>query len=225
MPIPLPPKVFQVLSYLLAHSDRVVSKEELLEHLWPGQYVGDEALSSYIMAVRKALGDDGHRQRLLRTVRWRGYRFVAPVEARDPVPLADPSRAGHPLGMEAMAHEPALPPPPAVADPASFTVPLTDGEYKPVSVLCSALADAPALAVRLGPEGLYRLLQTVLGLAQEVVQHYAGSLTLYGSEGFTAVFGAPMAQEDHARRALLAALELPQHPALRMLTPSGGMAL
>src|SRR6266571_630797 len=78
VPIPLSPKVFQVLAYLLAQGDRVVSKEELLEHLWPGQYVGDEALSSYIMAVRKALGDDGHRQRLLRTVRWRGYRFVAP---------------------------------------------------------------------------------------------------------------------------------------------------
>jgi predicted ATPase/DNA-binding winged helix-turn-helix (wHTH) protein len=223
--IPLPPKVFQVLTYLLAHGDRVVSKEELLEHLWPGQYVGDEALSSYIMAVRKALGDDGHRQRLLRTVRRRGYRFVAPVEVREPVPLADSPRTGHLLGIEATAHEPPPPPPPAVADPASLTAPRADSEYKPVSVLCCALADTPTLAARLGPEGLYRMLQTVLGLAQEVVQHYTGSLTPYGSEGFTAAFGAPVAQEDHARRAVLAALELSQHPALRTLTPGGGMAV
>src|SRR5919198_519552 len=67
--IPLRPKVFQVLAYLLAHHDRVVLKHELLEHLWPGQYVGDAALNSSIMEVRKALGDDGRSQRLLRTVR------------------------------------------------------------------------------------------------------------------------------------------------------------
>ena len=147
--IPLPPKVFQVLAYLLAHSHRVVSKEELLEHLWPGQYVGDEALNSYIMAVRKALGDDGHRQRLLRTVRRRGYRFVAPVEVREPVPLADLPRTGHLLGMEATAHGPPPPPPPAVADPANLTAPRADSEYKLVSILCCALADAPTLAARL----------------------------------------------------------------------------
>ena len=79
-----------------------------------------------------------------------------------------------------------------------------------MTILCGALAEAPALAARLGPEGWYRLLQTVVGLAQEVVQHYAGTLTLATSEGFTAVFGAPVAQEDHARRAVLAALELRQ---------------
>ena len=56
-PIPLSPKVFQVLAYLVAHRDRVVLKQELLEHLWPEQYVGDAALHSYIMAVRQAIGD------------------------------------------------------------------------------------------------------------------------------------------------------------------------
>jgi class 3 adenylate cyclase/predicted ATPase len=92
-------------------------------------------------------------------------------------------------------------------------------EYKLVTILCGALAESPALAARLGPERWYRLLQTVVGLAQEVMQHYAGTLTLATSESFTAVFGAPMAQEDHARRAVLAALELRQRvhasPALR----------
>ena len=78
-PIPLRPKVFQVLAHLLAYRDRVVLKQELLEHVWPEQYVGDAALNSYIMAVRKAIGDDGHTHRLLRTVRGRGYRFVADV--------------------------------------------------------------------------------------------------------------------------------------------------
>jgi len=79
-----------------------------------------------------------------------------------------------------------------------------------VTILCGALAEAPVLATRLGPERWYRLLQTVVGLTREVLQHYAGTLTLATSDGFTAVFGAPVAQEDHARRAVLAALELRQ---------------
>src|SRR5882724_4171917 len=229
VPIPLPPKVFQVLAYLVAQGDRMVSKEELLEHLWPGQYVGDGALNSYIMAVRKALGDRGDTQRLLRTVRGRGYRLVAPVEARDPVRSTVPlSPVPLPAAEDPARQCPPSPPlagPSPEADPAGAIPPLADGEYKSVSVLCCGLAEVSALVARRGPEGLYRLLQTVLGLAQEVVQRYAGSLTPYGSEGFTAVFGAPMAQEDHARRAVLAALALSQHPALRMLTPNGGMAL
>jgi class 3 adenylate cyclase len=92
-------------------------------------------------------------------------------------------------------------------------------EHKLVTILCGALAEAPVLAARLGPEQWYRLLQTVVGLTHEVLQHYAGTLTLVSGDGFTAVFGAPVAQEDHARRALLAALELRQRlqdaPALR----------
>jgi DNA-binding winged helix-turn-helix (wHTH) protein len=57
--IPLRPKVFHVLAYLLHHRDRVVPKAELLEHVWPKQFIGDGTLNSCIMAVRKALGDGG----------------------------------------------------------------------------------------------------------------------------------------------------------------------
>ena len=68
-----------------------------------------------------------------------------------------------------------------------------------------------------------------MGLAQEVLQHYAGTLTLATSEGFTAVFGVPVAQEDHARRAVLAALELRQRlhasPALQAVRAGGVLAL
>src|SRR5436309_15886672 len=78
-PIPLRPKVFQVLAYLLAQHERVVSKEELLEQLWPGQFVGDVGLNSYMMAVRRALGDRRPPYQYLRTVRGHGYRFVAAV--------------------------------------------------------------------------------------------------------------------------------------------------
>ena len=102
-------------------------------------------------------------------------------------------------------------------------------EHKLVTILCGGLAEAPALAARLGPERWYRLLQSVVGLTQEVLQHYAGTLTLATSDGFTAVFGAPVAQEDHARRAVLAALELRQRlqdaPALQTQDTGGGLRL
>ena len=61
-PIKLRRKVFQVLAYLLAHRDRVVSKQELLAHLWPDQFVGDATLTSCIKTLRKALGDEGGRR-------------------------------------------------------------------------------------------------------------------------------------------------------------------
>jgi DNA-binding winged helix-turn-helix (wHTH) protein len=82
--VPLRPKECDVLAYLLAHRDRVVSKDELLEQVWPGQFVGDATLHVRILAVRKAIGDDGTTARLLRTIRGRGYRFVAPVAAGTP---------------------------------------------------------------------------------------------------------------------------------------------
>lgn len=91
VPIPLRPKVFQVLAYLLAHHDRVVSKEELLTQLWPGQFVGDVGLNSYIMEVRKALGDRRPPYQYIRTVRGYGYRFVAEVTTEDQTPPARPA--------------------------------------------------------------------------------------------------------------------------------------
>ena len=61
-------KAFQVLGYLLAHPDRVVSKQELCEQVWPQQFISDAALESTIKAVRQALGDSGRRQQLIKTV-------------------------------------------------------------------------------------------------------------------------------------------------------------
>ena len=79
-PIKLRRKVFQVLVYLLAHRDRVVPKQELLEQLWPGQFVGEETLTSCIKTLRRALGERGRTPRFLRTLHGQGYRFVGAVE-------------------------------------------------------------------------------------------------------------------------------------------------
>jgi TolB-like protein/DNA-binding winged helix-turn-helix (wHTH) protein len=80
-------KVFDVLVYLIQHRDRLVTKDELLDNLWPGQVVGEAALTRCITSARKALGDDGNRQEFIKTQHGRGYRFVAAVAA--PVPRSE----------------------------------------------------------------------------------------------------------------------------------------
>lgn len=77
--IPLEPQVFDVLAYLVEQHERVVPKDELIEHVWPEKYISEAALHSRLMSARKAVGDDGHAQRLIRTVHGRGFRFVGEV--------------------------------------------------------------------------------------------------------------------------------------------------
>jgi DNA-binding winged helix-turn-helix (wHTH) protein len=79
-PVPLEPKVFDVLRYLLVHRERVVAKDELLESLWPGEAVSESVLPRCIAVARRALGDDRTRQGIIATIHGRGYRFVADVE-------------------------------------------------------------------------------------------------------------------------------------------------
>ena len=74
--IALEPQAFDVLLYLVRHRDRVVAKEELMDEVWGGRFVSETAVTSRIKQVRRALGDDGQTQRVVRTLHGRGYRFV-----------------------------------------------------------------------------------------------------------------------------------------------------
>lgn len=74
------PLVFDLLSYLVQRAGQVVTREAIIEHVWKGRIVSDATVSSCIKSVRKALGDSGQSQTYLRTVRGRGFQFVAAVE-------------------------------------------------------------------------------------------------------------------------------------------------
>jgi DNA-binding winged helix-turn-helix (wHTH) protein/TolB-like protein/Tfp pilus assembly protein PilF len=74
------PKVFDTIVYLVKNRDRLVSRDELFENVWNGRLVSDTSLSNHIKSARKLLGDDGDRQEIIKTVRGRGYQFVASVE-------------------------------------------------------------------------------------------------------------------------------------------------
>jgi TolB-like protein len=99
--IRIEPQVFDLLLHLIRNRERVVSKDELFDTIWNGRVVSEAALSSRINAARRAVGDDGDRQALIRTVHKRGFRFVGEV--------AEPEEAAEPPP----AHPPAPPPPAA----------------------------------------------------------------------------------------------------------------
>jgi DNA-binding winged helix-turn-helix (wHTH) protein len=86
-PVVLEPKVFDVLVYLLQHRDRLVPKEELLEHCWPGTFVSEAALTQCLAKVRKVLEPALAGTPVIQTRYGRGYRFVAPVTVRPPAPV------------------------------------------------------------------------------------------------------------------------------------------
>src|ERR1700741_2357784 len=77
--IPVEPKVFDLLVYLVRHRDRVVTREELFKEVWDGREVSDATLSNHVKSARKILGDSGELQSTIQTIRGRGYQFIAPV--------------------------------------------------------------------------------------------------------------------------------------------------
>jgi DNA-binding winged helix-turn-helix (wHTH) protein len=79
--IALEPQVFDLLVYLVQNRDRVVSKDDLIAAVWGGRVVSDSTLTSRINAARKAVGDSGERQQLIRTFSRKGIRFVGAVSA------------------------------------------------------------------------------------------------------------------------------------------------
>ena len=81
--VPVEPQVFDLLQLLIENHDRIVTKEELFEKVWDGRLVSDATLNSRINAARKAIGDNGTDQRLIRTAPRRGFRFVADVVGSD----------------------------------------------------------------------------------------------------------------------------------------------
>ena len=89
-PVALEPQVFDLLLYLLANRDRVVSRDDLIGHVWRGRIVSDSALTTRLNAARTAVGDSGAAQQVIRTIARKGVRFVADV-AEEGAPKAIPA--------------------------------------------------------------------------------------------------------------------------------------
>jgi predicted ATPase/class 3 adenylate cyclase/DNA-binding winged helix-turn-helix (wHTH) protein len=316
--VPLPPKAFAVLYYLVTHADRLVAKDELLDAVWPTTAVSDAVVRVAIGTLRKVLDDAAQTPHFIATVPRRGYRFLAPVTVLD---LPETGRASGPLQRLAVAPPPqgALPSTPAVLIPqeesaawycavchhqqsraARFCVicgapqvdichacglavsmpalfcprcghrlgavaaaepahpldvtrprpvpvrlfaalhtlpaerrldvvpewaPLAatpgalaekirmsratlEGERKHVTVLFANINDALELIRGLDPEAAQQLLDPALHIMIDAVHRYEGTVNQVLGDGIMALFGAPIAHEDHAARACYAALAM-----------------
>ena len=78
-PVAVGPQVFDLLMYLLQNREHIVTKDDLINAVWGGRIISESTLTSHINAVRKAIGDTGEEQRLVRTIARKGYRFVGEV--------------------------------------------------------------------------------------------------------------------------------------------------
>ena len=77
--VPAEPQVFDLLEFLIRRRDEVVSRDDLIEHIWKGRIVSESAMASRINAARAAIGDNGTDQRLIKTIARKGIRFVGDV--------------------------------------------------------------------------------------------------------------------------------------------------
>jgi len=195
-PCKVEPKAFDLLVYLIHHRDRAVTRDELFEHVWTGEFISDAVLSHHVMVARRAVGDDGRAQRVIKTVHGRGYRFIAAVgDAADATPAA---------------HADGVDPADIVTEPSAASQNVLAGEHVFGTVLCVILDHVPRLSEQLTFNALQRLRQTFFIISQDVIQQHDGGAQFYGADGILAVFGVPANQSDHARRGLAAAVALRQ---------------
>jgi adenylate cyclase len=117
--IAVEPQVFDLLVYLVQNRDRVVSKDDLIASVWGGRIVSESTLTSRINAARRAVGDSGKEQRLIRTVARKGLRFVGAVD--------EPGAANAPAASETI-QPPAAPitAPPLPAKPSIAVLPFVN---------------------------------------------------------------------------------------------------
>ena len=102
------PQVLELLLYLTRNPDRLLTKDDLIQHVWHGRIVSDTTITSRIKSARQAIGDDGKQQKFIRTVHGRGVRFIAPVsvDQRGAPPIAEqatPARANEAAATDAPA--------------------------------------------------------------------------------------------------------------------------
>ena len=230
--IALPPKAFDLLHYFVRHPDRVLTKDELLDAVWPQTAVTEAVVRVTIGLLRKVLGDTAQTPRFIATVARRGYRFLAPVSVVHPPEMVHaeaPQQRAVPAPRSPEAVLPTSQPMPSTGDrmlePVPEQAPLAytptalaekirtarttlAGERKQITVLFADLKDSMALIHDLDPEAAQQLLDPALHAMMDAVHRYEGTVNQVLGDGIMALFGAPIAHEDHAVRACYAALAM-----------------
>src|SRR5512143_1683891 len=190
--VTLEPQVFDLLHLLIRHRDRVVGKDQLFAEIWTERIVSESTLSSRISAARRAIGDTGEQQRLIRTFSRKGFRFVADV-----------TEANHAADAE---REPAEPPTAAIA-PVS-PAPPGRADRRQLTILSCRFVAAPPSTMPPDPEDLREAMASNWHGASRVVEQHEGLVVTRTADGLLAYFGYPRLKEDDAERAVRAGLAI-----------------
>ena len=229
----LAPRVFNLLAYLVQHPGRVVTNEELKGRVWPNsEVVGESSLANAVAQARKVLGDTGQTQRYIQTVHRRGYRFVVPVTSRpsgvedvhgastldmlrpqatpalDQANAVSPLTPGPPASPSSRPHTPLSYTPVHLAEKILTSRSALEGERKQVTVLFADLKGSLELVADRDPEEAWKFLDPLRERMMEAIHRYEGTVNHFSADGMMALFGAPLAHEDHAVRACYAALTM-----------------
>jgi DNA-binding winged helix-turn-helix (wHTH) protein/tetratricopeptide (TPR) repeat protein len=195
----LRPKSFEVLRYLAEHAGRVVTKDELINVVWPTVTVSDASLTQCVSEVRRALGGQGHR--IIKTVARRGYLIDVPVTSGDVAPQ------GAPGPTDGRSTKPPAPlDTPALEQVSSSPAQRSDLDRRQVTVMVCNLVGASTLARRLDPEDFHEILTAYRRCARESVERQGGLVARSVTVEVLACFGYPQAHEDDAERAVRAGL-------------------
>lgn len=202
--VSLTPKAFDLLVYLVDRAGRLVTKQELMNALWPSSFVEEANLTFTVSALRKALGDGQDGEQLIQTVPTRGYRFVAPVTQAathpGPSPPETQTRSLEPvvrrigtLGLAVaflamlsvvvshLREETDAP------VPASLTIPLPESPASTASIPVSQISPDGRRVALIAASGSRIWLRSIDGLAPP--------LPIAGTEGARALFWAPDGQQ------------------------------
>ena len=205
-PCPLEPRVFDVLVYLVQHRAHVVTREALLAHLWPGLSISDTLLNTYIMEARRAVGDSGHVQRVIKTLHGRGYRFIAPTMAQRAPELhwATPGRAAVQRTPVPPAQECVACIAPATDVPGDAFQDVLAGDQTMGTVVCGTVEHLDGPPAGVSAAVMVRLRLTFFALAQAEAEQAGGTCIFFGVDGVV----LRCTQEAHALRAVRAARAL-----------------
>jgi DNA-binding winged helix-turn-helix (wHTH) protein/tetratricopeptide (TPR) repeat protein len=145
-PVALPPRVFDCLAFLIERRERAVGREELIEAMWGARGATDVQLAQLVLQCRRAVGDDGQAQRVIRTVPGFGYRWVAAV---DDTP---PERSSGHANLHAVEslHSPAPLEEYATASPTAQAIPGPRRRIRFAAKMLAAIAVAACVAVATG---------------------------------------------------------------------------
>ena len=203
-----------VLLLLVQRRGQLVRRQEIAESVWGKEIVldVDNAVNTAIRKVRRALRDDPEHARYVETVPTKGYRFISPITS---VPRADAERIleiGRAKRGSQRAPRVPVSPPSDSAEQSARMIPASkgraEGERKHVTVLFAHLKGSMEWLAERDPEEARELIDPVLQRLIEAVQRYGGTVSQVREDGILALFGAPLAHEDHALRACYAALRM-----------------